>query len=698
LRASCLKNTNMNLSAASDPKNSRNVYYITSVLILACNIGFLFFYAHLMPIHADEAGFWFNWTNKSILHRFFNDNNASTGITPPWHGLTIYLSKISIYIFGKTGIGLRLPVILFGILSSWLLYVFTKKVTGETQGALLAANFLFLNPFFSHYSHELRGYSSLFFFSLCSYFCLFKIIQNKNNTRYFVFLFFSFLGCYLSNLASPIFFAVFLVTIFSLKSYKTSYSRKDDLVNLNYTSLFLFSFIAASFFAYFLFIFDALYLKIMKEYLGNQKPNIIAILDFFSTFLGYKYLDDPTSEIYRYPVFIYLASLISFLIGVIQSIRKNDFFGIYFFILLMVTSLFYAFSNSHVHTRSGVFLLPFIIIFQTTGIITLVKISLNIFIKNEKNSNGVYWILSLILIIYCSFLNFGKYNNLDLKSGNLYEKARYFLKENSGPNDLIISSIQETITAFYFGDLIRKNIKNIYKNNKMDNIFYISSRDKESFIPLKPYVSTPSSRMKNVIPIKQLSLLIRYHGNGKRKETAFIYKQRILKQSSFRIEKDDFFKMEFFNESYEFCEKNIKTNGLSLLCKNSNMACSSRSITAPFFLKDGYQLGIFKHSDDLGMGLRSMAFIIPTTISTSKDLFSKVTFKKNYFRLNYLSDYPEVLDSFKTNIKVFAPHLQRLSNNKNLVFCMLRNLFNDNSIINGAHFINFKLSSNKQFK
>ena len=394
----------------------KKIFYTVIVFLLFCNIGFLFYYAYLMPLHSDEAGFWFNWTNKSILNRIFNDN-VSGGITPPWHGLTIYLAKVSIYIFGNTGIGLRSPVIFFGILSSWLLYIFTKQVIGKKEVGLLAAIFLFQNPFFSHYSHELRGYPSLFFFSLCSYFCLFKLSQSKNNTRYLVWLFLSFLGCYLSNLASPLFFFTFLATVFIFKALQVnSYSRRkfQYLKNLNFQKLLIFSFVSSIVFSYLFFYFDASYLRVLNGYYGGQTPNVKAIQDFFSTFMGYKYLDDPHSEIYRYPVYIWLVSLICFLIGVIRSVRKNDFFAIFYLILLVVTSLFYAFSGSHIHTRSGIFLLPFMIMFQASGIVILSNYIVSSFIRRETETNKHYWVLVGFTIIYFLFLHSTNASNIAL--------------------------------------------------------------------------------------------------------------------------------------------------------------------------------------------------------------------------------------------------------------------------------------------
>ena len=34
------------------------------------NVGFLIYYAYHIPLHIDEAGWWFNYTNKSWQNRF----------------------------------------------------------------------------------------------------------------------------------------------------------------------------------------------------------------------------------------------------------------------------------------------------------------------------------------------------------------------------------------------------------------------------------------------------------------------------------------------------------------------------------------------------------------------------------------------------------------------------------------------------
>ena len=663
--------------------------------MLAGNIIFLFYYSHLNPLHVDEAGFWFNWTNKSILNRFYNDN-VSLGMYPPFHGLTIYLAKISIYIFGNTGIGLRLPVIIFGVFSSWLLYFFTKKITGRTEVAILAATFLFLNPFFSHYSHELRGYSSLIFFSLCSYFYLFKLIKVVKNLSYWCFLFFSFLGCYLSNLACPIFFAVFLATIFILKSYKTFYPTKDKLIpleNLTYSGLFVFSFIAASFFSYLLFVFDASYLRVMQDLSvlyqkahGGQLSNLIAIPDFFSAFLGYKYLDDPASEIYHYPTYIWLFSLICFLVGFIQSIRTKEFFAIFFFVILVLTSFFYAFSGSHIYTRSAVFLMPFLIIYQAVGIFILVEFIISLFSDKETVVKKIYWVLPGFIFLYFALLHFGKYEKLDGSSDNPYELARDYLKNNSGPNDLIISSVQDTTTGFYFGKMIRNKYKNIYKNEKINAIYFIDNNSLMDSIELKDVLN----KKQKVFNLRKFKISSVFSSQSLVKTRIIIYKIKILSNIKLELSNKEFFGAQFLNDAV--CKKTINNQGMRLNCESNTFACSDQIINFPAISKQHYQIVFLKFNSDHGTNFLNLALLNHPKIMTRGNIYiDSNSIFKNIYQINRLTDSDRDIDVYSRNNLNISPSIERLRNGKNLVLCLWGNLFNDNVSLQGIKIISFEI-------
>ena len=680
----------------------KKIFYTLAGLIIFTNFAFLFYYAHLIPLHVDEAGFWFNWTNKSFLNRLFNEN-VSLSIYPPFHGLTIYLGKISLPIFGNSGIGLRFPVIFFGISSSVLLYIFTKRIMGRVEIALLAAVLLFLNPFFLHYSHELRGYSSLFFFSLCSYFCLYKLTQSSNHSYHLLLLFLAFFGCYLSNMVSPIFFFVFMVTVFILRAhqrYSSSGRKRSYFGKLTFSKLFIFSFISAAFFSYLLFYFDASYLKVMKSLStvyqkgqsGSQSANLIAIPDFFSTFLGYKYLDDPESIIYHYPFYLWFCSLIFLLIGCIYSIRKKEFFALFFLVLLVVTSLFYSFSGSHIYTRSGVFLMPFFIIFQASGTVVFIQSILNRLSNKDALQKKQYWILSGLVLFYFLTLHAGKLHNLDAVSGNPFEKTKRYLKFNSGPNDLIISGLEGTSGGFYLGELIRKKTKNIFQNNKISAIYFLTSNEKPSHILLKPYVGSDPKLRYPVIDKNQFSKVEVFENKGVRKSKIAILKTEVSDQAYLNLNSTKLTQLDYFGESFFPCQKKLEKKGIRLSCKESRIACANSFLDIPLFLEKGvFQLGIFNHQDSYAMGRRSIAFLIPKSKNLSSKLFNEKSFLKNYFLLNYLVDYPDILDPFKKNLTVLAPHLQKLDTKNNLVFCMLDKLFDGNSILKAVKFFNIKL-------
>lgn len=43
------------------------IFFWMSFSVVICgSIAGLFFYANLMPLHVDEAGYWFNFTNKAL--------------------------------------------------------------------------------------------------------------------------------------------------------------------------------------------------------------------------------------------------------------------------------------------------------------------------------------------------------------------------------------------------------------------------------------------------------------------------------------------------------------------------------------------------------------------------------------------------------------------------------------------------------
>ena len=117
-----------------------------------------------MPLHVDEAGWWFNYTNKSWQNRF-NTLDPVEQFNGPFHTLSTYLAKLTLSIFGQNGVGWRIPVVAFGLLACWVIYYFIKTITNSEKTASLGVALTLLNPFLNQYSHESRSYVILLFFS-----------------------------------------------------------------------------------------------------------------------------------------------------------------------------------------------------------------------------------------------------------------------------------------------------------------------------------------------------------------------------------------------------------------------------------------------------------------------------------------------------------------------------------------------------
>lgn len=83
------------------------------------------------------------------------------------HTLYSVLAHISIQIFGEEAWSLRLPALLFGAATPWILYLFAREFTGRRE-ALFASLLLAVSYHHVWFSQNARGYTALAFFALLS--------------------------------------------------------------------------------------------------------------------------------------------------------------------------------------------------------------------------------------------------------------------------------------------------------------------------------------------------------------------------------------------------------------------------------------------------------------------------------------------------------------------------------------------------
>jgi hypothetical protein len=656
--------------------SSTSILYGASVFIILGTLVSLFYFSFLMPLHVDEGSFWYHFTNRTWHHRL------NPILNMPHHTLTIYMAKWSLPVFGYNGIGLRFPVIFFGILSLWLIHSFVKKTLRSNSIAVISAIFLAISPVFVHYSQELRGYPSLVFFTICSYYCLFKLLQPNGKALYWWLLFLSFIGCYLANFAALMFFGTLLSTVWFLRILSKFYPNLESLrlfKNISLVPLFSYSFFSALFFIWVVLDLDSKVFNQSLDIYTDWGGNYIAIPDMFSTFFGYKYLDDPSSLLYSYPLLIWLCGLFYFSYGIYTLFKKESFLVPLFFVLFGMTVSVYALSGQFIPVRSAIYLLPFIVIFQAYGLKeSTSKLSMRWFSQNSQ-TRVVYVFISSYLIGCFFLLTIGKYRNLEADSGNPYELARNYLKKNTGHNDLIISSLYDTVGGFYLGDMIREKNYNIYKNGKIDNIYYLAPKVGESKIELD--MVYPDIKKVKFLPLDKFKPAASFQNKGVRPSEVHIYKRNLRANQLLHIDKNLLAQLGYFGDYGKTCDKKISEQGIRISCVKSPISCTQQKFVFPNTSKNDFQLILFHHNND--SGTKTLSYATLKSINRSGDPVPDV------FMVNPQTNNLLDLDVHREKVDLVDITAQKMGDGKNTILCMRGKLFDKNSLIKGMKIFSF---------
>tara|TARA_B100000686_G_scaffold354567_1_gene465489 strand:+ start:3681 stop:4670 length:990 start_codon:yes stop_codon:yes gene_type:complete len=309
---------------------------------------------------------------------------------------------------------------------------------------------------------------------------------------------------------------------------------------------------------------------------------------------------------------------------------------------------------------------------------------------------GTELFLGLLLVVYFVLLAFGKYRAIDAASGNPYEQAREYLKDNTKENDLIIGigsgGIRETTGNFYFSDLIRSKIKQINEKKMIKNIFVLTSHIPVKDIPLKKYFSNQSSEVEGFLKMEYFKLVAYFRNSGVRGKRVYIFRSSVSEQQGFYFDHQNLASIGFFGQDGAQCKTSSVANGVRLFCGDSRIACSNRYLNLPLKIKGDYYLfGLLNHVNDVGTNSKSAAFLNPAKISSAGFQFDNKDFKTNLFFANFLTDQINNLDKFEKNISQNVVHFQKLSRNRSLLLCIQGQLFQDNALIKNITFINMNL-------
>jgi hypothetical protein len=358
--------------------------------------------------------------------------------------------------------------------------------------------------------------------------------------------------------------------------------------------------------------------------------------------------------------------------------------------MFILNSIFYISLQTWIPVRSSIYLLPFILLFQACGLKALIEKMVNR-LSLQNYDLYVYLALTGVLICYFALISVGKYRNFEPESGNPFELARSYLKEKTGPNDLIISSLYDTKVGFYFGDIIRKKNFNIYANGKIENIYYLGPNTGESKIEMD--LVYPFSKRLEFLSLDKFEPMVSYKNSGVRPSAINIFRRRVELEPIINLNTTNLSIPSFVGNFGAACKVQNKVNGIRIRCDSSSFSCVENVLNIPNIEKNDLQLVFFHHVNDKGTNTLSYATVksMPAeafikNTNTGKQEFNPTP---DVYMANLLVNNIADLDVYGENIDLIDVTLQKMGGGKNVLICMAGKLFKDNSLIQGVKVFNW---------
>lgn len=284
------------------------------------------------------------WTTISTLGYYFNN-----------HIFYSILCRITIKLFGESEWSVRLPSLLFGISTFWVIYYAGAKLFSHRVG-LVAAFLLAISPIHIDHSAEARGYSLLAFFSLVSTLCFFFALQSGKRSLWVLFCLSAFFGFYSHTfmlIPALVQFLTFVI-LFLVKPLCSRCTLSRENIRPYFIALCITTVAVVIF-----------YLPIFPSFISNIKK--VQHVDSYP----FPFLYDLACSIFpgfsNFPGIIFYTAL---LVGSWASLyRKNMLFFLYTLLLLLLPPLLYVSAKpGFLFERYFISLLPFAVLLISHGI------------------------------------------------------------------------------------------------------------------------------------------------------------------------------------------------------------------------------------------------------------------------------------------------------------------------------------------
>lgn len=359
--------------------------------------------------------------------------------------LLVYIQSISVSLFGQNLFSLRLPSLLFGILTVILLFYFGKLVSGYRVGILSSTAYAVFPPAIGM-SVFARYPSQLTFFSLLSAYLLIKYINTKR-LKYWITCMVSLVFSYYSWQAS-LFMALPLVL-----SRFFFIGRKKIIRDAAFL---------------FLILCMPVFVHIILKKLSRLNIENYSLLgpSLSLTSIKFNFLDSLYEPFFYIDNFLFVEGFhfftFFFFAGIpllfLRAVKRRELFILY---IIMISVFFVMTSvlanNSY---RYAFYLTPFLIVIAGTVFINL----LDLLYRSDKLTgiNNINLVFAFIFFVFfstgaASFHKFPYYReglktNLKLRNFPDFKKASVFLNQGVKEDDVVISMVPH-LNNYYFSKL-----------------------------------------------------------------------------------------------------------------------------------------------------------------------------------------------------------------------------------------------------
>ena len=397
---------------------------------------------------------------KAIVTNYWDVNN---------HIFHTILVRLMGTMFGEeNSIAIRLPALLFGLASLWMVYRVALDLFNSNLIAQMALLIAAINPTHIHYSQTARGYSLIIFFSTVMILLSLKVLRSEaSKTRGIVITLCGFLSVY--TLPTNLYFLFGLATwvlviLFLPDSQKKFFKDKKERGQKGLFFLKIALGIAACCLAAY-----APILSQVAETIKNHQTMTIETQWQDLSFL----IPGILEKIFPDGLLIFIPLLI---LGLCYKNSLGHSYRSLFFIVFFLPLSFILINDLRGFPRNYLYNFPILIVFMAAGMAHAGDLCGRLF----KNTDASRWtalgICAVYSILSVNVLFHKYYPSLKVSNGKEIQKN---ISQLTHSHDLI--AVQNPVNYIYTRKQYRNNLINIYNSNRLNGFNLVAPKNYDLF-------------------------------------------------------------------------------------------------------------------------------------------------------------------------------------------------------------------------